>query len=239
MRHFYVYRHIRLDTNTPFYVGKGMQTRAYSHKNRNKYWKRIVKTAGYKVEIIQRNLVERDAFELECKFIKLYKQFRMCEANLTLGGEGATGWIAPVEFVKACSERFSGKNNPMYGRKFTLEHRMKMSAALKGRTPWNKGLNSPTKLPKEEVAKRKRDRKRIRDAQERQKKYGQVEKLNKEQLTQIHRQATSRNQQILRSDGVYFSSIRDAARQMRITHGQISRGIKRNLNIHGFKFIKV
>ena len=42
----YVYRHIRLDKNQPFYIGIGKEdngifTRAYSHKNRNTYWNNI------------------------------------------------------------------------------------------------------------------------------------------------------------------------------------------------------
>ena len=30
---YYIYRHIRLDTNTPFYVGKGKGYRAYKLAN--------------------------------------------------------------------------------------------------------------------------------------------------------------------------------------------------------------
>jgi hypothetical protein len=41
----YLYRHIRLDKNVPFYVGIGKSdlnfNRAYSNKNRNTYWKNI------------------------------------------------------------------------------------------------------------------------------------------------------------------------------------------------------
>jgi hypothetical protein len=47
-----VYKHIRLDTNTVFYVGIGTSLyRKYDKHGRNAYWKNIVKLAGYRVEL--------------------------------------------------------------------------------------------------------------------------------------------------------------------------------------------
>lgn len=88
MKNFYVYRHIRLDTNTPFYIGKGKGYRAYIKTNRNSYWNNIVSSVGYKVEIVIINLTETEAFAEESSLIKLYKSFGHCEANLSDGGEG-------------------------------------------------------------------------------------------------------------------------------------------------------
>ena len=53
----YVYRHIRLDTNQPFYIGIGIDNkskyhRANTHHGRNNYWKNIVKKTDYAVEIL-------------------------------------------------------------------------------------------------------------------------------------------------------------------------------------------
>ena len=43
----FVYRHIRLDKNEPFYIGIGKKIyRAYSMKGRNKYWLRIINKIG-------------------------------------------------------------------------------------------------------------------------------------------------------------------------------------------------
>ncbi len=47
----YVYRHIRLDKNVPFYIGIGKSdlnyNRASSNKNRNPYWHHIVNQTEY------------------------------------------------------------------------------------------------------------------------------------------------------------------------------------------------
>ena len=87
---FYVYRHIRLDTNTVFYVGKGKDNRAYTKRRRNKYWTNIVNKVGYRVEIVQDKLSEKQAFDKEIKLIAKHKKKGECEANLTLGGEGVS-----------------------------------------------------------------------------------------------------------------------------------------------------
>lgn len=48
---YYLYRHIRLDTNVPFYIGigtykstskyKNKYNRAFTHNKRNQYWKNV------------------------------------------------------------------------------------------------------------------------------------------------------------------------------------------------------
>lgn len=122
---FYVYRHIRLDTNTPFYVGKGKGKRAYS-KQRNNYWHRIVNKHGYIVEIFEENLTEDQAFEKEIESIKLYKSQGYCETNFTGGGEGPSGAIRSEETCKKISKANKGK-------KLSEETRKKISEAAKGR----------------------------------------------------------------------------------------------------------
>jgi hypothetical protein len=88
----YIYRHIRLDTNEPFYIGIGSgdtYKRAFSKLNRSSYWITISKS-GYKVDILMDNLSRDQASEKEKEFIKLYgrqdlKTGSLC--NLTLGGD--------------------------------------------------------------------------------------------------------------------------------------------------------
>lgn len=115
---FYVYRYIRLDTNTPFYVGKGRGQRAYDNKtSRNKHFKSIVTKHGARVELVVQNVTEENALSFESRLIKLYKSYGYCESNYTIGGDGNKSLD---EFCKHRSERMRGKlvgpKNPMYGK---------------------------------------------------------------------------------------------------------------------------
>jgi hypothetical protein len=85
---YYIYAHIRLDTNAIFYIGKGSGKRAYIKSNRSSYWKRIVNAHGYKVIFLEENLSEEDAFNFEISLIATYKSRGNCEANFTIGGDG-------------------------------------------------------------------------------------------------------------------------------------------------------
>jgi hypothetical protein len=82
---YYLYRHIRLDTNIPFYIGIGTKTkfyttlnkeyrRAYNSIDRTDFWKKISKKHGYKVDI----LLESDDYlyiqKKEIEFISIYKR---------------------------------------------------------------------------------------------------------------------------------------------------------------------
>jgi hypothetical protein len=124
---FYVYRHIRLDNNTPFYVGKGQGNRVDDFKKRNRYWNHIKKITNIETEIILDNLTEEQAFQKEIEFIKLYKDLGYCEANLTLGGEGGSGMIVSSETRKKLSKINKGLPSRM-----TLEQRKKHSEKMKG-----------------------------------------------------------------------------------------------------------
>lgn len=92
LNRFYIYVHNRLDTNLPFYIGKGCGGRAFSKASRNKWWKNIVQKCGYEVIIIEQNLSEEDAFELETQHIKLFRKLGYELTNMTAGGEGASGY---------------------------------------------------------------------------------------------------------------------------------------------------
>lgn len=122
---FYIYMHIRLDTNTPFYIGKGSGVRAYEKRSRNKYWNSIQKLHGYKVKILLHGLTEEFAFKKEKELIEFFRNFKMCEANLTNGGEGTSGYVYTEEQLKRKSERMKGKNNPMFGKPLSAEDRKK------------------------------------------------------------------------------------------------------------------
>jgi hypothetical protein len=95
----YLYRHIRLDKNEPFYVGIGSDSdykRAYNKKGRNKHWNNITNNTSYEVEIIAEDLTWEQACEKEIEFIKLYGRSDLklgTLVNMTDGGEGQYGRI--------------------------------------------------------------------------------------------------------------------------------------------------
>jgi hypothetical protein len=93
----YVYRHIRLDKNEPFYIGIGSDKnfyRAYEKERRNHIWKKIVAKTEYEIEILFDNIDRLEACKKEIEFINLYG--KKCNntgilCNLTGGGDGSIG----------------------------------------------------------------------------------------------------------------------------------------------------
>ena len=110
---FYVYLHIRKDTNEIFYVGKGKKDRASSKAGRNNYWNKIVKKAqGFTVKFMAVKLMEHEAFNLEKKLILQFRNAGLKLANITDGGDGVSG-----EKNFFYGKRFFGEQNAMFGRK--------------------------------------------------------------------------------------------------------------------------
>ena len=97
---YYLYRHIRLDKDQPFYIGIGHNTenshgynRAFSKKRRSNFWKQIVNKTDYEVEILMESENESFIFEKEIEFVKLYGRRDLnlgTLVNLTNGGRGTT-----------------------------------------------------------------------------------------------------------------------------------------------------
>lgn len=115
----YIYLHERLDTNTPFYVGKGTTNRYRSKKDRNTYWHNIVKKVGFNPIILQSGLTHKQALNAEKFTIALLRKFFKL-ANLTDGGDGGNG--------------LKGENHPLYGKPRSEEVKKRLSEALKGRS---------------------------------------------------------------------------------------------------------
>jgi len=152
----YVYRHIRLDKNQPFYIGIGNDdnyARANTIKGRNLHWKRIVDKTNYDIEILIDGISWELACQKEIEFISIYKRVKdggtLC--NITLGGEGKLG-VAPTNaFIK-------GHNmSPMKGKKLDPILKEKMHSARRGIPSWNKGI-SPKK---ESIEKQLRTKKEL------------------------------------------------------------------------------
>jgi len=138
---FYVYLHKNIITQEVFYIGKGINKRAWSKHKRSSFWNNYVnKHNGFIVEIYKEGLSEKDSFDLEKELISKYGR-RDNESgilvNLTDGGEGSSGNILSKE-----SKNKVSKNNGRYwlGRKIPLKTRVKISNTLRGRFT---GKNSP------------------------------------------------------------------------------------------------
>lgn len=106
MYDYYVYLYYRLDTNEPFYVGKGHDDRCYHMHNRNEHFTNIVNSIPTAVVIIKDNLTEVEAFYWEEELIRTLvfdygysidikgntsneKGYHL--VNRTWGGEGCSG----------------------------------------------------------------------------------------------------------------------------------------------------
>lgn len=156
---FYVYLHVKLDTGEPFYVGKGIENRAYSKYNRSNWWKNIVKKYDYDIILLEENLTEVESFEKEVNWIKRIGRKDKNQGtliNLTDGGDGAVGQIMSKEARQKISLSQTGEKNNRFGKTISEtnlialkkanskpksdETKKKMSEAKKGKTPWNKGL---------------------------------------------------------------------------------------------------
>lgn len=132
----YVYRHIRVDKNEPFYIGISKKdsanyARAFNHdyRHRNKHWVAIFNKTEIEVEILFENISYDQAKQKEIEFIKLYG--RSIDggilANLTKGGDGVLGFKNPK-----LAER--NKTGVWKGKKHTEETKRIMAIKSSQRT---------------------------------------------------------------------------------------------------------
>ena len=134
-----IYRHIRLDNNTVFYIGIGYIKRAYAKDNRNKHWLNTINKTEYEVQILKTDLIWKDACELERNLISYYGRRDLKTGtlvNLTDGGEGSLNRRISDETRKKLGR---GKENNKWwvGRKHTDETKLKISLARKNRIQKN------------------------------------------------------------------------------------------------------
>jgi hypothetical protein len=136
----YVYRHIRLDNNTVFYIGIGTSDsykRAKTSIRRNSYWKNITCKTNWYYEIMIDNVSVEQTRSKEIEFIKLYgredkKEGTLC--NLTDGGDATTGYVVKDEVKRILSEKNKGK-------KLSEEHKRKISESNKGKMHTQEVIN--------------------------------------------------------------------------------------------------
>jgi hypothetical protein len=154
----YVYRHIRLDKNEPFYIGIGNDDggkfkRAFSKKSRNIHWNRIVENSDYKIQILFDELDWNNACIKEKELISLYKRKSQNKdgilCNMTDGGDGVCGYSPTQEWRISHSNKLKGRKMAehvrvrMIGRLNTIETKIKMSLAQSKEKHWNFGKEMP------------------------------------------------------------------------------------------------
>lgn len=151
-----LYSHTRLDKNEIFYVGIGAnEKRAYSKRNRNIHWRRIVKNSDYSIQIIAENISWKDAIYGEKYLIQYYGRRHLKTGslvNITEGGDGVTGLRHSDEAKQRISEAnkgnrhtkeskkriglaSKGSKNPFYGKKHTEAFKLKIGNFHRNRTP--------------------------------------------------------------------------------------------------------
>jgi hypothetical protein len=133
MNEYYVYLHKRRDSKKVFYVGKGKDERATSTGGRNRYWNRIVKKDnGFLVEVVDNNLSNDDAYELEISVIKEIGLENL--TNVSAGGDGQDNSNLPPEKYKKWIENkskaqtgkvgyYRGKKRPNHSSKIKQLHK--------------------------------------------------------------------------------------------------------------------
>jgi hypothetical protein len=137
---WYVYRHVRLDNNEPFYIGIGNKKnyyRAYETKpdRRNEIWTKINLKTDINVEIIFYGLTKFQASEKEQEFIKLYGRKDLNTGplcNMTDGGDGIWNCKRSEDTKQKLREQKIGDKNPMFGKKNSKETKLKRIKSLTG-----------------------------------------------------------------------------------------------------------
>ncbi len=142
---WYVYRHRRLDNFSIFYVGIGKSAnffRAHSKSQRSVWWKNIIKSNEYSVEVLYQYLSKEEACELEVLLISEYKRKDCCGGtlvNMTDGGEGSSGHLHSEESKKKISNSnrgkhsFFGEDNHNFGKKRSIEANSKQGETMRGK----------------------------------------------------------------------------------------------------------
>jgi hypothetical protein len=131
---YYLYRHIRLDKNEPFYIGiSSIQSdnnsgyaRAERMTNRNHIWNNIYNACNnnVKVEILYETENKEEILKKENEFILLYGRKNLGNgslANLTDGGLGAVGCVFTDERRNRQSETMKNSPHNLKGKKLPKE----------------------------------------------------------------------------------------------------------------------
>ncbi len=131
----YVYRHIRLDKNEPFYVGIGSDPgykRSRTKKYRNDRWHKVVGKTDYRVDIIYDEISWEDALKKEIEFINLYGRLDLNQGTLVNMTDGGVGQLGVTHNRKHSEETKKKIGEKAKGRFVSAETRLKLSGVAKG-----------------------------------------------------------------------------------------------------------
>ena len=105
---FYTYAH-SAPNGKIFYIGKGVEDRAFSFSDRSYDWKKAVKEfGGVQIEILACWDTEEEAFDHEKVLIDCFLGMKYKLANQTKGGKGTYGAVVSDERKKYLSNLLSG-----------------------------------------------------------------------------------------------------------------------------------
>jgi hypothetical protein len=105
---YYTYAHSSPQGKV-FYIGKGVDNRAFAFSDRNDAWKRAIKQhKGLLIDVLAKWETEAEAYEHEKFLIACFKDMKYSLANLTDGGQGSYGYKPSEKANKLRSEKNTG-----------------------------------------------------------------------------------------------------------------------------------
>jgi hypothetical protein len=149
---FYVYAYMR-DDGTPYYIGKGSGSRAWSKSDRTVFSKKDFSN----ILILESNLTDVGALAIERRLIRWYGRLDNRTGilrNKTDGGDGNAGWLMPEETKQKISK---SKQGQLKGCKLSQD-RIKQRSGI---NHWNYGNTTPSDVSKkisEGVKRRNKER---------------------------------------------------------------------------------
>lgn len=178
---YYVYLHIRLDTGEVFYVGKGHGRRAWDRHSRNRHWNFISAKTQWIASIVQDNMHEDDANLLEMWLIAKFRHAGVKLCNITEGGEGCRTPMPSLRKKVHCSNGMSFNSVDEAGAWANVSA-SKISSVINGRRNSSGGFS-----------------------------WWLDGDPPKEFVSPNKRMGECKNREVYRSDGVRFTSIKEAA----------------------------
>jgi|688.fasta_scaffold158103_2 hypothetical protein len=235
----YVYRHIRLDTNQPFYIGIGSDrnySRSYTKKRRNQFWCNVAKKTEFIVEIILDDLSWEEACLKEIEFISLYGRRDIGTGilvNMTNGGEGALG-IIPYKRTEYHLEKIKQIN---LGKPMMEETRIKLRSANIGKTASNETREKMSRSQRGKIISKETLEKMSNSQRGRKLDKEHIEKIRlskmgkkhsnetKKKMSDSQKGKTKNNKMVIcYTTGMIFQSVKDAESFFKDSH--ISKRIK-------------